>query len=43
MQIDEGPLYTYKKPILISDGSTPPKPTDIETKGYINFIRYIPV
>lgn len=41
-KIEEGPMYTYKKPILISDGPQPPKTEDIETKGYINFIRYIP-
>lgn len=39
-KIEEGPMYTYKKPIIISDGPQPPKVEDIETKGYINFIRY---
>lgn len=40
-KIEEGPLYTYKKPIIISDGPQPPRTEDIETKGYINFIRSI--
>lgn len=39
-KLEEGPLYVYKKPTLISDGPQPPKPEDIETKGYINFLRY---
>lgn len=39
-KIDEGPMFSYKKPILISDGPHPPKVEDIETKGYIKFIRY---
>lgn len=38
-KIDEGPMFSYKKPILISDGPPPPKVEDIESKGYINFIR----
>ncbi|KAJ6649380.1 CDK-activating kinase assembly factor MAT1 [Pseudolycoriella hygida] len=38
-KVEEGPLYTYQKPILASEGPQPPKVEDIETKGYINFIR----
>ncbi len=38
-KIEEGPMYVYKKPILITDGPQPPKPEDIESKGYIKFIR----
>lgn len=38
-KIDEGPMYSYQKPIIISDGPQPPKVEDIETKGYISFIR----
>lgn len=38
-KIDDGPMFSYKKPIIITDGPAPPKVEDIETKGYINFIR----
>lgn len=39
-KVDEGPLFKYRRPILISDGPKPPKVEDIQTKGYLNHIRY---
>lgn len=39
-KVEEGPMYVYQKPIIISDGPQPPKPEEIESKGYIQFIRY---
>lgn len=39
-KVEEGPLYVYQKPIIISDGPQPPKVEEIESKGYIQFIRY---
>lgn len=40
-KVEEGPLYVYQKPTIITDGPQPPKAEEIEAKGYIQFIRYI--
>ncbi|KAK9692602.1 CDK-activating kinase assembly factor MAT1 [Popillia japonica] len=36
---DEGPLFAYKSPIMITDGPKPPTDDDIVNKGYINHIK----
>lgn len=36
---DEGPLFIYKSPTLVTDGPKPPAEDDIISKGYINHIK----
>lgn len=36
---DEGPLYAYKSPVLISDGPKPPCEEEIVKNGYIKHVR----
>lgn len=37
--IDEGPLFVYKSPTLISDGPKPPNDEEISNCGYIKHVR----
>lgn len=36
---DEGPLFTYKHPVLVADGPRPPNEEDVISRGYINHIK----
>lgn len=36
-KLEEGPIYQYVPPVIISDGPTPPP--DFEQKGYVQHVR----
>lgn len=40
-RIEEGPLYVYEAPVIVTDGPMAPTLTEIETKGYKRHIRWV--
>lgn len=38
-KLEEGPLYTYEAPVMVTNGPTPPELAEIETNGYTQHIR----
>lgn len=38
-KLDEGPLYVYESPTIVTDGPPPPSLAEVETNGYTQHIR----
>lgn len=40
-RMEEGPLYEYEAPTIVTNGPMPPSLNEIETKGYTQHIRWV--